>query len=77
MPEKVIKKDGREEEFIKEKIVVSIVKAGSTAEVGRNIANEVEKISDEQIETHLIRKIVLDRLKKRDKEWYKSWVNYD
>ena len=77
MPEKVIKKDGREEEFIKEKIVVSVIKSGSPAEIGRAIADEVEKMTEEQIRTQVIRKIVLENLKKRDVDWYKSWVGYD
>lgn len=77
MPKKVVKKDGREEEFIKEKIVVSVVKSGSPAEIGRAIANEVEKIEEDQIRTQVIRKIVLEKLKKRNEGWYKKWVNYD
>ena len=72
-----IKKDGREEEFIKEKIVISLIKSGSPPEIGRAIADEVEKITEEQIKTQVIRKIVLEKLKKRDVDWYKSWVSYD
>lgn len=77
MPKKVIKKDGREEEFIKEKIVVSVIKTGSSAVIGRAIADEVEKIKEDQIKTKVIRTIVLEKLKKRDEGWYKNWVNYD
>ncbi|GAG54280.1 unnamed protein product, partial [marine sediment metagenome] len=33
MPKTVIKKDGRKEPFIKEKIVVSAVKSGASVEV--------------------------------------------
>ena len=39
---KVRKKNGSEEEFIREKIVVAIVKAGGSLENARAIAKEVE-----------------------------------
>ena len=43
MPKTVIKKDGKKESFIKEKIVVSTVKSGAPLHVARNIAEKIEK----------------------------------
>ena len=39
---KVVKRDGRMEEFIPEKIVVSVLKAGAPPDVARMIAKKVE-----------------------------------
>ncbi len=39
---KVIKRDGREEEFILEKVIVSILKAGAPVDVARKIARKIE-----------------------------------
>jgi len=63
MPKFVIKKDGRKEEFIPEKIVVSAVKSGAPPEEARKIAKKVESVEKEEIETKEIRNIVLEELK--------------
>jgi transcriptional regulator NrdR family protein len=77
MPKKVIKKDGRTESFIKEKIVVSAVKTGADVEIARKIANKIEKHPKEDIRSSWIRKNVLDELELHNPDWPKRWYNYD
>ena len=77
MAKTVIKKDGRKEPFIKEKIVVSAVKAGAPVEIARDIADKIEKHPEENIKTKWIRKQVSDELKLHNPEWPKRWLNYD
>ncbi len=77
MPELVIKKDGRKEEFIPEKIVVAAVKSGATAEIARNIAKKVEKIEKREIRSSEIREIVLHELKSVNPGWHEKWLSYD
>lgn len=77
MAKKVIKKDGRIQPFIKEKIVVSAVKTGAPVEVARKIADKIENHPKEEIRTSLIRKQVLDELHVYNPDWPKRWFNYD
>ena len=77
MPKKVIKKDGKIQPFIKEKIVVSAVKTGAPVDVARKIADKIEKNPKEDIRTSLIRKQVLDELHVYNPDWPKRWFNYD
>ena len=63
MPKTVIKKDGRKEPFVKEKIVISAVKTGAPAGVAWGIADKIEKHPKVEIKTIWIRKQVLDELK--------------
>ncbi len=73
----VIKKDGRKEPFIKEKIIVSAVKTGAPVEIARKIAEEIEEHPDENLKTIWIRKLVLDKLELHNPDWPKKWYNYD
>ena len=77
MSEKVIKKNGRVEPFIKEKIVVSTIKSGAPVEIARKIADKMEKYIQENIKTSIIREHVLRELKLHNPEWVKRWYNYD
>lgn len=77
MPKKVIKKDGRTEPFIKEKIVVSALKTGANIELARKIADNIEKHLKEDIRSSLIRQNVLEELKLHNPDWPKRWYNYD
>jgi len=77
MPKHVIKKDGRKEPFIKEKIIVSAVKAGAPVEIARKIADKIEKHHEESIKTIWVRKKVLDELEYHNPDWPKRWRNYD
>ncbi len=77
MPEIVTKKDGRKEDFIPEKIVVSAVKSGATLEIARNIARKVEKIDKKEIKSSEIREIVLHELGSVNPKWQQRWLSYD
>ncbi len=77
MPKIVIKKDGRKEDFIPEKIVVSAIKTGASVDVARNIARKIESIEKEEIETKEIREIVLHELKSINPVWHERWIAYD
>ncbi|MCJ7634740.1 ATP cone domain-containing protein, partial [Candidatus Bathyarchaeota archaeon] len=58
----VIKRDGRTEEFIPEKIIVSIVKVGAPVDLARQIAKDIQSKVREKISTAEIRRIVLEDL---------------
>ena len=77
MVKTVIKKNGKTESFIKEKIIVSAVKAGAPVEIARKIADKVEKHSEESIKTIWVRKKVLEELEYHNPDWPKRWLNYD
>ena len=74
----VVKRDGSKEEFVPEKIVVSILKTGAPVDVARKIAKIVEgRLLEQNVEettTKEIMKSVLELLKKENEEWYKNWV---
>ena len=74
---KVTKRDGRVEEFIPEKIVVSAVKTGAPVDLARQIAKEVEKTSNDKTNTNEIKKKVLEELRKKNPEYEKAWLVYD
>jgi transcriptional regulator NrdR family protein len=76
---RVKRKNGNEEEFIREKIVVAIVKAGGNTEGARRIAQEVESslATSPTITTEQIRTEVLNRLKERDAKAYQGWLDYE
>ena len=75
----MVKRDGREEEFIPEKIVVSVLKAGAPLDVARRIARKVEcAVSDsETVTARDIAKAILAELKKANEEWYRNWIIFD
>jgi len=75
---RVKKRNGGEEEFIREKIVVAIVKAGGSLENARTIAKEVENVfaARDAVTTEEIKGEVLNRLKDRDVKAYQNWLSY-
>jgi len=77
MTKTVIKKDGRKEPFIKEKIVVSAVKSGVPVETARKIAEKIESHPSESIKTQWIRKQVSDELEFHNPEWVQKFLSYD
>ena len=77
MSKTVIKKDGRKEDFIKEKIVVSTLKTGAPVDVARTIADKIQKETNKDITTSDIRESVLHELHKHNPEWSKRWISYD
>ena len=77
MPKTVIKRDGRKESFIKEKIVVSAVKTGAPVKIARDIASKIEKHPEEEVKAIWIRKHVLNELNLHNPDWPKKWYSYD
>ena len=77
MPKTVIKKDGKKEPFIKEKIIVSAVKAGAPVEIAREIADKIDEHPEESIKTIWVRKKVLDELEYHNPDWPKRWLSFD
>jgi hypothetical protein len=73
----VSKRDGRTEEFMPEKIVVSAVKSGATPEAAREIAGEVEKNAGGTVSTEQIRGQMLEGLGRRNPDWRRNWEVYD
>ena len=73
----VRKRDGSQEPFIQEKIVVSAVKAGAPADYAREIARDVERNAGEDMSTGEIRRQVLEKLRSRNPEWERNWQVYD
>lgn len=78
---KVIKRDGSEEDFIPEKLIVSILKTGASLEVARRITfivigrlleNKTEKITSKEL-----MKNALTLSKKESEEWYNNWIIFD
>ncbi len=77
MSQRVIKKDGRKEDFIQEKIVVSALKTGASVDVARTIADKIKKGTNKEISTSEIRESVLHELHKYNPEWSRRWISYD
>jgi transcriptional repressor NrdR len=73
----VVKRDGRREEFVPEKIVASAVKAGAPPEEARRIAQAVERVAHEDLSTDEIRRRVLEQLRDRNAAWEQNWLMYD
>ena len=76
---RVKKSDGREEEFIREKITVALVKNGIDIEAAREIANSVENkfSSRDALTSREIRDEVLQRVKERDASLYQKWLDFE
>ncbi|MGC9131450.1 MAG: ATP cone domain-containing protein [Pyrobaculum sp.] len=76
---KVVKRDGRVEEFIPEKIVVSVLKAGAPVDVARRVARKVEcaVMDSENVTAKELTRLILMELKKVNEEWYRNWVVFD
>ncbi|MEM1873452.1 MAG: ATP cone domain-containing protein [Acidilobaceae archaeon] len=77
----VLKRDGRQEEFVPEKIVVSCMKAGAPPDVARKIAKIVEarllEAGATTVEARDLTRMILDLLRKENEEWYRNWIVFD
>jgi len=75
----VIKKDGKTEEFVKEKITVSLVKNGLDVDTARKIADSIEAkfISKDSIASSEIRAEVLNALQSNNMSQYNKWLEYE
>jgi len=76
---KVQKKNGTTERFAREKIVVALLKNGNKLTDARKIAREVEKSfkGKSLVTVEEIRKEILQRLEKINKELYEKWLSYE
>ena len=77
MIKKVIKRDGRKEDFISEKIVVSAIKSNADPKIARKIAKDIERKIDDGTETRKIREMVLEKLASENPDWKENWLIYD
>ena len=73
----VTKRDGKTEDFIPEKIVVSMVKSGAPAAYARKIAQDIGKNAAGGITTREIRTKTLAMLRAENPAWEKNWAVYD
>ena len=73
----VMKRDGRTEEFIPEKIIVSIVKVGAPVDLARQIAKDIQSKVKGKISTAEIRRIVLENLRKSKPLLEQDWLIYE
>ncbi len=77
----VIKRDGRREPFIYEKIVMSCLKAGAPPEIARKIATKIfaKIIMEERKEVTAkeLTKWILEQLRQENEEWYRNWIVFD
>ena len=74
---KVKKRDGRREDFVVEKVVVSMVKSGAPADVAREIAKNIEAEVYEGMLTKEIKSKLLEELREKNPEWEENWLVYD
>jgi len=76
---KVVKRDGRIENFAREKLVASLLKAGAGLSVARELADKVEEEFSGRMEvkTEELRTRVLELLRERDIKAYENWLIYD
>lgn len=76
---RVKRRNGNEEEFVREKIVVAIVKSGGSVELARSVAQDVESAlsGSDAVTADQIRTEVLNRLKDGDAKAYESWIAFD
>ncbi len=77
----VVKRDGRREPFVPEKLVVSAMKAGAPPEVARKIALIVTARVLEQnlkeVTAKDLTRWMLELLRKENEEWYRNWIIFD
>ncbi|BFH73848.1 hypothetical protein SJAV_17920 [Sulfurisphaera javensis] len=76
---KVIKRTQEEEEYLPDKIYNSLIRAGASDEVAKEIVNEInEKIKNrDKISTDEIRRYVLTRLSQLEPEAADAWQFFD
>lgn len=79
MSMKIIKRDGRVEEFAREKLVTSLLKAGLGLTTARELADIIERefTGREEIRTEDLRGRILELLKEREVKAYENWLVYE
>ncbi|AET32768.1 ATP cone domain-containing protein [Pyrobaculum ferrireducens] len=76
---RVVKRSGREEEYLSEKVYNALRDAGASDEVAREIVKELDEWVKKRgrISTDEIRRFVLTRLRKLEPEAAEAWQFYD
>ena len=78
---RVVKRDGTEEPFLYEKVVVSCLKSGATPEAARKIAKIVEaRLLERNLERITAKELtawILELLRRENEEWYRNWIVFD
>jgi hypothetical protein len=77
MVQKVKKRSGESEPFIREKIVVACLKAGAPLNLARSIADDIEGTQARTLDTSAIRDRVLEKLADAKPEYRDAWLMYD
>ncbi len=77
----VVKRDGRREPFIYEKVVMSCIKAGAPPDVARKIATKIlAKLIVEdrkEVTAKELTRWILELLQQENEEWYHNWIIFD
>lgn len=73
----VIKRDGKREDFDREKIVRACTGCGASRDLADRIATEVEEKTHEGMRTSEIKDIVLERLRAEDPRFVRNWMEYE
>ncbi len=76
MSANVIKRDGRVEAYIPEKIAISCMRAGLKADISYEISKEVSKKIYQNMPTNEIRKLVAKYIGEYDKAAAKKYLTY-
>ncbi len=78
---RVVKRDGRVEEFTPEKLVVSALKSGATPESARKVALiATAKLLEQgvsEVTAKDLTRTMLELLRKENEEWYSNWILFD
>jgi transcriptional regulator NrdR family protein len=77
----VVKRDGRREPFVPEKLVVSALKAGAPPDVARKIAiivtARVLERGAKEVSARELTRWMLELLRRENEEWYRNWIVFD
>lgn len=73
----VVKADGRREPFVREKVIVSVLKSGAPPQEARAIGEAVERTAYDGMPSSEIRSRVLEQLHDQNPEWEENWLVYD
>lgn len=76
---KVVKRSGAEEEYIEDKVYSSLLRAGASEEVAKEIVKELDEWVKKRgrVSSDEIRRFVLTRLRKLEPEAADAWEFYD
>lgn len=62
---------------MREKVIVSAMKAGAPPEEARAIGEAIERVAYDGMPSDEIRRQVLEHLRDRNPEWEENWLMYD